>query len=180
VQHGLFAAQAPETGRLEVLLARLRKLVGEERVGSAELLDTHAPETFRVNKYDVSDVAPRYAIHFASNSQEAMSDEAIDLSPKDARFEPGHAHESAVRMLRPPHAVHAEMRGETPSTLYYEGQRLRVQTSSGPWRTDGAWWTHPAWSREEWDVVIDEDPQRCLRLAFDPRARCWYVIGIYD
>ena len=51
VQQGLFAAQAPEAGRLEVLLARLRKLVGEGRVGAPELLDTHAPEGFRVNPF---------------------------------------------------------------------------------------------------------------------------------
>ncbi|HUO61137.1 MAG TPA: hypothetical protein VMU24_10745 [Candidatus Acidoferrales bacterium] len=159
VQHGLFAAQAPEAGRLEVLLARLRKLVGEGRVGAAELLDTHAPEAFRVNEYDVSQAAPAKSAHIAA-----------EHAPR----------ESAVRMLRPPHPVHAEMRGEAPSTIYYEGQRLRVETSSGPWRTDGAWWTHPAWSREEWDVVLDEHPQRCLRLAFDPGARCWYVIGVYD
>ncbi|HEX8927177.1 MAG TPA: hypothetical protein VF786_15360, partial [Terriglobales bacterium] len=114
---------------------------------------------FRVNAYNVSDAALSISKQVAS-----------DVAPR----------EYAVRMLRPPHAVHAEMRGETPSTLYYEGQRLRVQTSSGPWRTDGAWWTHPAWSREEWDVVLDQQPQRCLRLAFDPGAQCWYVIGVYD
>jgi protein ImuB len=197
VQHGLFAAQAPEAGRLEVLLARLRKLVGEERVGAAELLDTHAPDAFRVNEYDVSDVA------LASSPKDSTFNEALDLSQKDARSEPGTSvpgnatiemesvrttpwltnsalRDSAMRMLRPPHAIHAEMRGDAPTTLYYEGQRLHVANSSGPWRTDGAWWTHPAWSREEWDVVLDEHPQRCLRLAFDPGASCWYVIGVYD
>ncbi len=52
--------------------------------------------------------------------------------------------------------------------------------TSGPWCSSGAWWTHPAWCREEWDVVLQEEPQRCLRLAHDPSASCWYVIGIYD
>jgi protein ImuB len=187
VQHGLFAAQTPEAGRLEVLLARLRKLVGEERVGAAELLDTHAPEAFRVNEYDVSDVA---VTHLGDSPKDVRSEPGTSVPGKVAerkesvRTTPSVANclprESAVRMLRPPHAVHAEMRGDAPVTLYYEGQRLRVETSSGPWRTDGAWWTHPAWSREEWDVVLDEQSQRCLRLAFDPGAHCWYVIGVYD
>jgi len=212
VQHGLFATQAPEAGRLEVLLARLRKLAGEERVGAPELLDTHAPEAFRMNEYDVSSVGPLYAKSpkdisadeaIALSPKNVRFDEHIHFSPKDVRFEPGTSvpgkdargkesvrtthsvanclpRESAVRMLRPPHAVLAEMRGDAPATLYYEGRRVRVGTSSGPWRTDGAWWTHPAWSREEWDVVLDENPQRCLRLAFDPGAHCWYVIGVYD
>ena len=47
-QHGLFLPQAPEPGRLEVLLARLRKLLGVERVGSMELKDDHRPNAFRV------------------------------------------------------------------------------------------------------------------------------------
>ena len=46
VQHGLFLPQAPEPGRLEVLLARLRKLLGEKRVGSPQLADAHRPEAF--------------------------------------------------------------------------------------------------------------------------------------
>jgi protein ImuB len=33
-QHGLFLPQAPEPGQLEVMLARMRKLLGEQRVGS--------------------------------------------------------------------------------------------------------------------------------------------------
>jgi protein ImuB len=64
--------------------------------------------------------------------------------------------------------------------MHYEGQHLVLQADSGPWRTSGAWWTHPAWCREEWDVVLKAQPQRCLRLAHDPAASCWYVIGIYD
>src|ERR1700735_159195 len=47
-QHGLFLPQAPEPGLLEVTLARLRKLLGEERVGSVELRDDHRPNAFRM------------------------------------------------------------------------------------------------------------------------------------
>src|SRR5260370_27271167 len=47
-QHGLFLPQAPEPGVLEVTLARLRKLLGEEPVGSVELRDDHRPNAFRM------------------------------------------------------------------------------------------------------------------------------------
>ena len=40
--------QTPEAGQLEVLLARLRKLLGEDRVGAPELLDSHRPDAFRM------------------------------------------------------------------------------------------------------------------------------------
>ena len=48
VQQGLFVSQTPEAGRLEVLLARLRKLLGEDRIGTPELLDSHRPDAFRM------------------------------------------------------------------------------------------------------------------------------------
>ncbi|PSH03878.1 MAG: hypothetical protein CXZ00_09855 [Acidobacteria bacterium] len=158
MQQGLFAAHAPEAGRLEILLARLRKLVGESRVGSPELLDSHAPEAFRVGSFEVGRAAIQPDVHSTKQSANA----------------------SALRMVRPPRMVAIELRGNTPSAMHYEGQRLRLQAGSGPWRTSGAWWTHPAWCREEWDVVLQEQSPRCLRLAHDPGANCWYVIGIYD
>jgi protein ImuB len=156
-QHGLFAAQAPEAGRMEILLARLRKLVGEGRVGAPELLDSHAPEAFRVTDFQIVQAARHTDVH-AAPEQRAL----------------------AVRMARPPQSVDVEMRGDAPCAMRYEGKRLMLQISSGPWRTSGAWWTNPAWCREEWDVTVQEQPQRCLRLAHDPSASCWYVIGVYD
>ncbi len=171
-QQGLFAAQAPEAGRMAILLARLRKLVGEGRVGAPELLDSHVPEAFRVANFEIG--------HSASQS-------AASYAPESPR------HASALRILRPPRAVAIELRGDVPTALHYEGRRLTVKSGSGPWRASGAWWTHPAWCREEWDVVLNEQPQRCLRLAHDPSAgdqthytgpptadTGWYVIGIYD
>jgi protein ImuB len=156
-QHGLFAAQAPEAGHMEILLARLRKLVGEGRVGAPELLDSHVPEAFRIANFEIAQ----------TSLQPSVSTRLKSPVP-------------ALRMVRPPCAVDVEVQGDSPSLIEYEGRRLRLQTASGPWRTSGAWWTHPAWCREEWEVVLKEQPQRCLRLAHDPAANCWYVIGIYD
>ena len=185
-QPGLFAAQAPEAGRMEILLARLRKLVGEGRVGAPELLDTHAPESFRVAGFDIGQA-------FLPGSAKRALPTAAFLAESFATQPASHA--PALRMLRPPRAVTIQLRGNTPSAMYDEGQWLLLQAVSGPWRSSGAWWTHPAWCREEWDVAIAEEPRRCLRLAYDPAAGgyaatdaapaadaagCWYVIGIYD
>jgi protein ImuB len=188
-QQGLFAAQAPEAGRLEILLARLRKLVGEGRVGAPELLDTHEPEAFRVANFELAS-SPPSANRAAQSAAPSAAHPALHGAPHlPQSADVGHR-ASALRMVRPPRAIAVELHGDTPSAMYYEGQRLMLQASSGPWRTSGAWWTHPAWCREEWDVVLKEQalkeeawkdrPQRCLRLAHDPAASCWYVIGIYD
>ena len=81
MQQGLFSPQSPEAGRLEILLARLRKLVGEERVGSAELLDSRAPDAFRMT---------------------AFSSGAAQRKPET----PSHRlRTSALRVVRPPLAV---------------------------------------------------------------------------
>lgn len=155
-QHGLFAAQSPEAGRTEVLLARLRKLVGEERVGVPELLDSHAPEAFRMTGFQPAEMP-------------AANDFVRKSSPT-----------SALRMMRPPLAIRVGMSGSGPATLFLEGARVSVQARSGPWRASGAWWSNSQWCREEWDIAVDTPQQRCLRLAYDHGANCWYLIGIYD
>ena len=49
-QTGLFVPVTPEPVKLELTLARIEALVGEGRVGTPELLDTHRPDAFRVRK----------------------------------------------------------------------------------------------------------------------------------
>jgi protein ImuB len=162
VQHGLFAPQTPEAGRLEVLLARLRKLVGEDRVGAAELLDSHRPDAFRMAA-------------FVSDSQTAQG------AGNGGRT-------SALRILRPPRAVRVEMQQARMVALSLDGRKLRVDRAAGPWKASGAWWTHTEWCREEWDVTLAATVSADIakaehlhcRVAFDPGARCWYLTGIYD
>ena len=114
-QQGLFTAQAPGVGTDGDLLARLRKLVGEGRVGAPELIDSHAPEAFRIADFEIGQ----------------PSSPRVNVKPA--------SHASALRMVRPPVAVAVELRGNAPSAMYYEGQRLALQSSSGPWRSSGAW-----------------------------------------
>jgi protein ImuB len=53
VQLGLFAPQMPEPSRLDVTLARLKAIVGEDRVGSPVLEDTHRANSFRMESFTV-------------------------------------------------------------------------------------------------------------------------------
>lgn len=155
VQQGLFAPQTPEAGRLEVLLARLRKLVGENRVGAAELLDSHRPEAFRMAPF----------VPAASTASRASF-----AGPRP----------SVLRILRPPRSIRVELHTSRLIALFLEGQKFVVQKASGPWKASGAWWTYPDWSREEWDVALGGQDRKCCRVAHDPASNCWYLIGIYD
>lgn len=155
VQQGLFAPQTPEAGRLEVLLARLRKLLGEDRIGAPELLDSRRPDAFRM--------AP-----FLPNTSASPQTGATGTPA------------SALRMLRPPRAVRVEMQDSRLAALVLDGRKLSVFQASGPWKASGTWWTHSEWCREEWDVALGEQERLCCRVAYDPGARCWYLTGIYD
>ena len=58
VQLGLFCPQLPEPGRLDLTLARIRAVVGEERVGSIELKDSHEPDAFHIKPFSVTRPQP--------------------------------------------------------------------------------------------------------------------------
>jgi|SRR5450432_2247721 len=158
VQQGLYAPQTPEAGRLEVLLARLRKLVGEDRVGAPELLDSHCPDAFRMS--------------------------AFFPETKAAQTVGNGIRTSALRILRPPRAVRVEMQQARMVALSLDGRKLRVDKASGPWKASGAWWTQTEWCREEWDVALNvtlqEQEKLYCRVAYDPGSHCWYLTGIYD
>lgn len=154
-QQGLFVPQTPEAGQLEILLARLRKLLGEDRVGAPELLDSHRPDAFHL-------------VPFVPNIGAAPQASANGI------------HTSALRILRPPHAVRVGIERSRIVTLFLDGKKLSVDKASGPWKTSGAWWTHTDWCREEWDVALGGQNKKCCRVAYDPASNCWYLIGIYD
>jgi hypothetical protein len=50
-QHGLFRPMEPQPEKLELMLARINGIVGAGRVGSPELLDTHRPDAFRMQRF---------------------------------------------------------------------------------------------------------------------------------
>jgi protein ImuB len=154
-QHGLFLPQAPEPGRLEVLLARLRKLLGEEYVGSVELKDDHRPNAFRM-------------IPFAPPSPKKSERPSLSVP-------------TALRVCRPPQPVGVVLTENIPTRVFWDGQRYAVREIAGPWRVSGQWWSEANWCREEWDVrLATESAERVCRIAFDPRSRCWYMQGTYD
>jgi protein ImuB len=137
------------------LLARLRKLLGEERVGSMELKDDHRPNAFRV-------------VPFAPPPPKRCEQRSLAVA-------------TALRVCRPPQTIGVVSTGSVPARVFWDGQRYAVREIAGPWRVSGQWWNESNWCREEWDVrLATESAERVCRIAFDPRSRCWYVQGTYD
>jgi protein ImuB len=162
-QANLFAASAPEPGKVELMLAKIRKVVEgrsrEPRVGCAELQDTHRPQAFRINPFRVDAAMQKV-------QQESEST-------------------SCLRMLRPAVDAKVEMRMGAPWRLSSKLISGEVVASAGPWRAAGGWWRMDQggeWSREEWDLAVrrrqrkqgEEDMQEvCLvRLVVANEQKC--------
>ncbi len=163
VQTGLFTPQRPEPARLEVTLARLSALVGEDRVGRAKLLDTHSPEGFCMERFSVTD--PPLP---SSQTSEVELRNGI-----------------ALRRLRPRVPIPSQQDGDTPRSFSLHGVRYSVRRAHGPWRRSGQWWTPEVWSHEEWDIEAEADTNAtdssllCL-FTHDLLRHEWQVEGLYD
>ena len=161
VQLGLFAPQTPEPSRLDVTLARLRALVGEERVGSPVLDDTHRAGGFRLEGL----LDPRSEKRGTGGTREAPAQSLVPIPPK--RSLDGAPRRMALRRVRPARAVrvallptlaanNAARMGHpmTKPVAFSDGEsRYEIAAAYGPWRTSGCWWTLEAWDTEEWDVL---------------------------
>ena len=125
VQNGIFLPAAPAPDKLELTLARIRGIVGENNVGVPELLDTHHPHPYRL---------------IASQPQIA--------APVDP------ANRQAFRHFRPPLPAKVELQQDRPARIAASGIHGKVLNAAGPWRSSGDWWRETAWNRDEWDVTL--------------------------
>ena len=164
-QGGLFLPPSPEPEKLELTLARIASMVGENNVGAVELLDTHRPEGFRMRRF-VSAAPQKTENEKAAGSPEAKS--AV----------------TALRRLRPPLRVHVTLENSQPARLACtkkKGIQGEVLWKAGPWRFSGDWWEREAWSRDEWDLALrNGEAISFYRLVHDLLGGGWFVEGTYD
>jgi protein ImuB len=170
-QGGLFLPPTPEPEKLELTLARIAGVVGEGCAGSIELLDTHHAEGFRMK-------------HFA-NMQSAVQ-KNVRNSPPQAGSEgisPGSA-VTALRIFRPSLRASVTLESGEPVRLSCSKKKEvqgTVLWKSGPWRSSGDWWKREAWSRDEWDIALQNSESVALyRLVHDLLGGGWFVEGTYD
>jgi protein ImuB len=154
LQNGLFVPAGPAPDKLQVVLARVAGLVGEGRVGSPEVLNTHRPDAFRIRAFSVEQRA----------------------APRETH--PGSPLRLAFRVFRPSLVARVRVEREQPAQVTAPGVRGNVLAAAGPWRSSGEWWMETGWARDEWDVSLSDGA--LYRLYWDLRARGWFVDGFYD
>jgi protein ImuB len=208
LQTGLFIPLAPDPAKLELTLARLAKLVGQENIGSPELLDTHRPDAFRVKRFELKE-ARRRSKQQTANSRQPVSNQQSAVSNLKSVL--------GFRRFRPPlRALVQTEQGHPREISAWDKNRSvygKVVGLAGPWRTTGDWWRLDEWARDEWDVAIEargrrsevrgqrseirgqrsegskaermvkqlESPLQVLyRIYRELSSGSWFVEGIYD
>jgi protein ImuB len=182
-QSGLFIPLAPEPEKLEITLARLAKLVGAENVGSPEILDTHRPDAFRMNKFRL-DINHRG--HRGRNTQARRHDPHANPQSaiRNSKLVMG------FRIFRPAWRAEVQTRQGRPARINARSEesagkvRGSVVCAAGPWRASGDWWRSYVWARDEWDVAVNDpaspESEVVCRIYRDLTSKQWFVAGMYD
>ena len=176
-QGGLFLPPTPEPEKLELTLARIAGMVGENKVGSLQLLDSYHPEAFRIQR-------------FVSKEPEGEKEKSDNAA---------HAPITALRRFRPPLRAIVTLHDGKPAHLLCPKRKEihgEISWMAGPWRSSGDWWEQDGWARDEWDIAIQSSvvgrrsaigkllTETCslalYRLVHDLLSGNWFVEGTYD
>jgi len=182
-QRGLFLPISPETEKLEITLARISAVVGERRAGIAGLLDSHRPDSFRMDRFMTTSEESKHTKHPTASY--------IGKQPS-----------LALRLFRPAWQLRVRLVEGRPVTLTAvatpsdrAGLRGRIVWSAGPWCSSGDWWSENGklesagkdqsrpWNREEWDVALangNDGGVALYRIYRDPASGRWFADASYD
>jgi protein ImuB len=186
-QNGLFLPPSPEPEKLELTLARIAGIVGEGKVGSLELLDTHRPEGFRMQRFAPREPRGPKPVYFKSAVSARLRPcstqvdaQNIDASCDDASCDLV----TALRIFRPPLGVVVAMRDGKPAHITCPKRKEmqgEILWTAGPWRSSGDWWEQEGWARDEWDIAVQGETGIALyRMVRDRLSGRWLVEGTYD
>jgi protein ImuB len=171
-QGGLFLPPTPEPEKLELTLARIAGMVGEGKVGALQLLDSHRPDAFRMQRF----------VPTEPSGQKEKPESAGPRAPI-----------TALRVFRPALRATVTLRDGKPAHVVCPKRKEvggNILWMAGPWRTSGDWWEQDGWARDEWDIAISLVAGRptqtagsslCLyRLVHDLLSGRWFLEGTYD
>jgi hypothetical protein len=137
-------------------LARIKAMVGEDRVGTPVLEDSNRPASFHLDPF---------CADAASKSHTAPLER------------------TALRRVRPPRTLEMMLAADGRPGFFRDlYDSFRVTAAYGPWRTSGAWWSVDAWDQEKWDVMARDSRGQtlCFLLVHDLLRTEWRLEALLD
>jgi protein ImuB len=155
-QFDLFQGGLKDPNRFFQTLARLAALVGNEKVGIPQKIDTHRPDSLRM-------LMPE--LDWSRNSIKKKG------YPKTG---PG------LRRYRPGIAAGVQLTDDGKPTLIQSSVISgKILEARGPWKLSGSWWDRTRWETKEWDIALDNGG--IYRIAQRTTLQDqWEVVGVYD
>src|SRR5204863_8175774 len=135
-QFGLFETTLRNPHQLSETLARLTALLGNDRIGTPVLEETHRPDAFRMQPFS-------WAVVSAVSSGE---------TPRALRT--GHA-TAALRWFRPALSTSVLQDEDTPAHIRSAEMSGKIVAQRGPYLLSGNWWDEKSWRRAEWDLQLE-------------------------
>jgi len=155
-QFDLFQGGLKDPNRFFQTLARLAALVGNEKVGIPQRIDTHQPDSLQMLMPELG-----------------WSRKSIQ---KSARPKTG----PGLRRYRPGIAARVELNDGKPVLMQSNLISGRVLEVRGPWKLSGNWWDRTRWETKEWDIELDNGGlYRIAQKAMNTLEE-WEVVGVYD
>lgn len=164
IQMGLFSPPLPEPARLDIVLARIRAIVGEENVGCAQLNDTHrnspADDSFQLIPFCIPANMP-----------------ASELQGRAV---------NSIRVIRPPSRITVFLEDRKPAAFIFEDKHYSIEQAYGPWLSSGEWWGLESWNHGQWDLMArtTDGTTLCCCVAFrslqDRHFTVWSMLALYD
>jgi len=171
-QFGLFETALRNPQQLYETLARLSALLGNDRVGTPVLEETHRPDAFRMEPFS-----------WTQNDEIRMVRAGLVLndekSPAAAgKHFGGHRpplqEKPALRRFRP--AAAASVFTSKDRHLQSGNIAGKIVDQSGPFLFSGNWWDEKSWARAEYDMQLENGDL----IRVHETEGVWKVDGIYD
>jgi protein ImuB len=162
-QFRLFETALRNPHQLSETLARLIALLGNERVGTPVLEETHRPDAFRMEPF-------AWAVAFAVPSgqfRQSASDPAELMTTHRT---------AALRRFR--HTVSASVLLDEDTLAHVRSAEIsgKISDQRGPYFLSGNWWDEKSWVRAEWDLQLENGEL----VRVNQSEGTWNVDGIYD
>jgi protein ImuB len=173
-QFGLFETALRNPHQLYETLAQLTALVGNDRVGTPVLEETHRPDAFRMELFSWS---PSRTGGFPADSDASTTNKCDGHRPPLQK-------KIALRRFRPP--ANAAIFISQDRHLHSDKVRGQIIDQVGPFLLSGNWWDEKAWARAEYDMQLENGESATADPSFGGLVRVheagslWKLDGVYD